>query len=210
MLMPKLHHVLINPGVSRDTSVAEVIVSGRHIAALMNENKDLWFPAPTPTLEIVSKNLDALEAAEVTARTKAKGAAAARDTVLAIVHRDLDGLRHYVQSISDQNPGREAEIAGAAGMLTRKEGKHEKPTLAITMTKTPGEVLLRAKAVNGASYEWQYSLDGGKTWVTAGHSTVADLTIPDLTVGAIYWFRLRTTLGHTTNDWSQVVSFMVH
>jgi hypothetical protein len=48
---------------------------------------------------LVTKNLDALEAAEVTARTKAKGAAAARDTVLAIVHSDLDGLRHYVQTL---------------------------------------------------------------------------------------------------------------
>ena len=75
---------------------------------------------------------------------------------------------------------------------------------------TPGEVLVRAKAVKGrASYEWQYSIDGGKTWLAMGTTTVANTSLPGMTAGAALMFRFRTTVKKTTSDWSATVSFTV-
>jgi hypothetical protein len=55
-----------------------------------------------------------------------------------------------------------------------------------------------------------FSPDGGKTWVSAGTTTVADTTVLGLTAGTMYLFRVQTTLARTTGDWSQQLAFMVH
>ncbi len=73
---------------------------------------------------------------------------------------------------------------------------------------TPGEVLVRAKAVLRASYEWQYSLDG-KTWLAMGTTTVANTSLLGMTVGTTVWFRFRTTVKKTTSDWVPPISFFV-
>ncbi len=73
----------------------------------------------------------------------------------------------------------------------------------------PGEVIVRAKAVKGASYEWQYSLDGGKTWIAMGTTTVANTTLLGMTVATTVMFRFRTTVKKTTSDWSPTISFFV-
>ena len=80
------------------------------------------------------------------------------------------------------------------------------------MTATPQTVKLIAKAVKrGAAYEWAYSADNGVTWISAGTTVgLADTTIAGLTVGHTYLFRFRTTVGRTTSDWTQYISFLVH
>jgi hypothetical protein len=76
----------------------------------------------------------------------------------------------------------------------------------------PGMVKLLAKAVKRtAAYEWVYSADGGKTWISAGLTVgLADTTIAGLTRGTVYWFRFRTTVGRVTGDWSAHVELLVH
>jgi hypothetical protein len=92
----------------------------------------------------------------------------------------------------------------------QKAGKHEKDPFSAAMNG-PGTALLRAKAVKkGASYEWQMSSDGGVTWVALGNSTVADMPVTGLVAGKTYMFRFRTTIAHTTSDWSQVISLFAH
>jgi hypothetical protein len=116
-----------------------------------------------------------------------------------------------VQSIVAGDETQGAAIVEAAGMNERRKTSRQKPTLGAAMAPTPGLVALRAKAAGKhAAYEWQYSSDGGKTWVPTALTTLATATVPNLTAGATYLFRVRSTVGHVTGDWSQAVSFLVH
>ena len=73
-----------------------------------------------------------------------------------------------------------------------------------------GEVQLVAKATKGATAnEWQYSTDGGKTWVDLSSTSKATITVSNLTPGTTVMFRHRvlTKAGHS--DWSDASSLLV-
>jgi hypothetical protein len=60
-----------------------------------------------------------------------------------------------------------------------------------------------------ASYEWQYSVDAGKTWVSAPVALKSKATILGLPVGTVVQFRSRAVTKAGEGDWSQVVSLLV-
>jgi hypothetical protein len=189
--------------------VAAVLVFAKQIVQAMSENA--YFPTPNPPLGTVLSNIAALDAAEIVAQTKAKGTAGARNLKLKTVIADLHTLRGYVQTIVDANPAHGAAIIESAGLGERQITTHSKPDLEASMGPTPGLVILRAKAATKhAAYEWNSSADGGKTWIVLPITTMADTSIPDLTVAMTYMFRYRTTIGRTTSAWSQNISFLVH
>jgi hypothetical protein len=207
--MAKLKHPIVDLKVDRDTPVPQVIIYGRHVVIVLTGS--VWVPTPSPSLAALGADIDALEASEATAKAGTKGTAAARNTKLAKVFTDLESIRSQIQGIVDNNIAQSSEIAESTGMSIRTIAKHPKATLAVKMTTTPGMVKLFAKAVSRhASYEWQISTDGGKTWLPAGVTTVASTTVPSLTAGTLYYFRFRSTVGSTTSDWSQDISFLVH
>jgi hypothetical protein len=188
--------------------VALLIVFVQHVVQAMTNNP--WFVSLAALLATTSADLAALQAAEAAALTRAKGAAAARNDKRKVVVDDLILLKNGVQTVVNQNPGQAATIIESAGMFQKKVTARSKPHLAAAMARVnPGEVLVRAKAVKGASYEWQYSLDGGKTWLPAGTTTVANTSVLGMTVGTTLLFRFRTTLKKTTSDWSPTISFFV-
>jgi hypothetical protein len=170
-----------------------------------------WFPSPTPPLATLTADLDALELAEATARNRSKGSAAARNLKKKKVVDDLTELKGYVQSIVNQSPDKEIAIIECAGMSTRQLMPRQKPALEALMGPSPGQVIVRAKAVGkrAAAYEWQVAVSGN-AWSTIGTTTVAETSVPGLTAGTTYLFRLRTTVKNTTGDWSQSVSYLVH
>jgi hypothetical protein len=205
--MAKILHSIVKLGVTRETPVPEVIVYSRHVNLSMSG--DARFSAMAALLATLGTDTDALEDAEVSVRSRGKGLAQARNDKLIQVFTDLEGLRAGVQTLVDTTPEHDIALAEAAGMGLRKRASRNKPNLAASMTSTSGTVLLVAKAVRkGACYEWQVSSDG-KTWVSVGISTVANITVPNLTPLTTYYFRFRSTFRHTTSDWSQVISFFV-
>ena len=70
------------------------------------------------------------------------------------------------------------------------------------------EVISKAASVR-ASYEWQYSVDGGKTWVSTPNTLQAKTTITGLPVATIVEFRVRATTKSGQGDWSQPTSLLV-
>jgi len=206
--MARVPHSVVVHAVNRQSPVPAVIVYGRHVATSMTGVA--WFSGMSAVLTTFATDIDALETAEAAAKKKTLGAAAARNTKLRKVHSDLDAIKSGIQAIIDANPDQAAEIASAAGAGLRKHGVRVKPELAARMMPTPGSVKLTARRVKkGASYEWQYSTDG-KTWLSAGSSTVANQIVAGLVAGTAYLFRFRATVGHTTADWSQTLAFIAH
>ncbi len=122
----------------------------------------------------------------------------------------LKGLAGEVQKIVDQNVGEAATIAATAGMYLKGSSARSKPDLAASMGKAPGQVVVRARALKGAAYEWQMSTDGGVTWVSLGITTVANTSVLGLARGTACLFRFRTTRGKVTGDWSAPAGFFVY
>lgn len=190
-------------------TVALLIVFGRHVVQKMTGNP--WFLNLVAMLAAFTTHLDQLEKSEATAKGNGKGAAAARDLDLKLVLDDLNSLKAAVQAVANQNSAQAAAITESAGMSPKKRGKYLKPELSAAMAAVPGQVIVRAKAVKrGAAYEWQYSADGGKTWVAMGITTVAHTSLLGVAMGTVYEFRFRTTFNAATTDWSQTVCLFVH
>ena len=188
--------------------VALFIVFVQHVVQAMTNNP--WFASLAALVTTTAADLAALQVAQAKALSRAKGAAEARDDAKQLVVNDLLLLKCGVQVAVNQNPGQAATIIESAGLFRKLVTLPSKPNLAAVMAPVnPGEVLVRAKAVKRACYEWQYSLDHGASWLPMGSTTVANTSLLGMTVGAIVLFRFRTTVKKTTSDWSPTVSFRV-
>jgi len=105
-------------------------------------------------------------------------------------------------------PANAAVLAQDAGMSVRKYTHPAKPPLAAKQ-KLSGTVQLVAKATKGAkSNEWQYSTDGGKTWVDLPPTTKASTTV-NLMPGTTVSYRQRVLTKSGQSDWSQPISALV-
>jgi hypothetical protein len=199
------HHPVV---LKLPDSTSELILRGQNIVLMMTGSA--WFGSLLQVLGEVTTDLDDLQVAQATSLTRAKGSASARDDKKKKVIDDLTGLAQAVQKIVDQNPGVAATITAEAGMFQKRSSARSKPELAAAMGAAPGQVTVRAKAVRGSAYEWQYSIDGGLTWMVAGLTTVAHTSVAGLAQGTTCLFRFRTTRGSVTGDWSQIASLYVH
>jgi len=188
--------------------VALLIVFVQHVVQSMTNNP--WFASMAALVATTGTDLAALITAQAKALTKAKGAVEARNDAQKVVIDDLKLLKSGVQTVVNQNPGQAATVIESAGLFQKKVTLPSKPNLEALMAPvTPGEVLVRARAVKRASYEWQYSLDGGKTWLAMGTTTVANTSLLGMTPSTTVLFRFRTTVSKTTSDWSPTISFFV-
>jgi hypothetical protein len=84
-----------------------------------------------------------------------------------------------------------------------------KPSLATKQTLS-GAVHVVAKATKGAKADnWQYSTDGGKTWLSAPTSTKSTTLITRLTPGGTLTVRHQAVTKAGPLDWSQPVTAIV-
>ncbi len=63
---------------------------------------------------------------------------------------------------------------------------------------------MAVSAGSRACYDWESSLDGGKTWVAAPSSLQAKTTLVGFTPGVTVMFRYRAVTKTGEGNWSQV------
>jgi hypothetical protein len=166
-------------------------------------------PSPVPALATVTTDLTALNAAEVVVRSRAPGAATARDGKLEVVVYDLRQLKSYVQTVADANPGNAAHVIQSAGMTVKTRSAPTKAPFAVKQGSVSGTILLAAKAVgDGAAYQWAWSLDQ-KTWTTLPDTIQAKTQAEGLTPATTAFFRVRPVTRKGEGNWSQIVSIVV-
>jgi hypothetical protein len=104
-----------------------------------------------------------------------------------------------------------ASIIESAGVALRKAPSHRARAFAAKQGPVSGVAKVVAEAAaRRASYDWEYSSDGGKTWLTAPSTLQAKTTITGLQPAATVQFRYRAVTRTGEGDWSQPVSLMVH
>ena len=188
--------------------VADFIAYATGVAHAMTNNPA--FPAPVPALSALSAAVSDLQAADTHALTRAKGTAAARNDKRAVVVSLLRQLGGYVQAIPDATPENGATIIQSAGIPVRKVTPRATRVFGAKVGPVTGSAKLTAAvAAARASYEWEYSLDGGKTWVGAPSTLQAKTTVTGLPVGTSVLFRYKTVTKTGEGDWSQGLSLLV-
>ena len=189
--------------------VALLLLFVRHVIDMMTKNAT-WFPSPSPSLPDVGKHADDLEAAEVNVRSRVKGAVPIREEKKRIVEADMALLKAYVLAMAAASPALAGVIIESSGMSQKSFTGRLKAQFEALLGKTPLVVILRAKAAaRKAFYEWQYSMDAGKTWVDIGTTNESSTTVTVPTAGVTYEFRYRATVKKQTGQWSQKVSLAV-
>jgi hypothetical protein len=199
------HHTVV---LKLPDPVPALLLRGRHV--VMAITNSAWLSGLLAQLPPVTAALDDLDTLEVATRSRAAGSAAVRDDQKKTVVDALTGLAAGVQAIVNQQPNDAAAIIASAAMFEKGSSARAKPGLAASMGPVPGQVLVRAKAVKRAAYEWQMSTDDGVTWVAVALTTVANTSVTGLARGTTCLFRVRTTRGSVTTGWSQILGFFVH
>jgi hypothetical protein len=116
-----------------------------------------------------------------------------------------------VQAIADGTPENAASIIASAGFAVRKIGKHAKRSFAARQGAVSGvAIVTAASAGSRSSYDWEYSVDGGKTWIQVPSTIQGKTTIAGLTAGFTVMFRYRAiTAKGGTGDWAQPVALLM-
>ena len=168
------------------------------------------FPSPIPALALVTAAIAALQLAETDALTRAKGTAAVRNDKRAALVDLLEQLRAYIQAQANATPENGVAIIQSAGLAVRKTPTHGTRTFTANPGPVSGAVKLYTKSAGARSaYLWEYSTDGGKTWVAAPVTVQARTTITGLPVGATVLFRVQPVSKTGEADWSQVITHLV-
>jgi hypothetical protein len=188
----------------------EFITYARAIYGSLLDNPN--FPSPNPPLSTVAVNIAAFEDAETKAATRAKGAASLRDAKKKRVKDDLFQLRAYVQGVVNTSPTPADAIAliESAFMSVKKVTKRPLPELSVKNTDVSGKVKIAAKAVGRpALYTFEYSTDQSN-WIALPNVMKSRTEASGLTSACVHYFRFRTFTRDGQQDYSQVVSLVVH
>jgi hypothetical protein len=185
-----------------------LLVCARDIVERMTGNS--WFPVPRPSLAVVRKAIDALDAAQTYRLTRTKGSAEVRDAKRVALLLLLEQLKTYVQRIANANAEHAVSIIESAGMYVKNVRGPAPRVFTVKQGRVSGEVDVGVpKAGERAGYEFQYSLDGGKTWLGVPFTTKTTVTIPGLKPGSTVHVRYRTVVKGVTGEWSQAISIIV-
>jgi hypothetical protein len=188
---------------------ADLILYGTTIVQKMTGNVN--FPTPVPTVAAIQAAVTDLHNSQTAALSRVKGAATVRNDKRTVLVSLLQQLRGTVQAVADATPENGAAIIESAGFAVRKIAARGKRPFAATQGTLSGTADVTAVSAGvRASYEWEYSVDGGKTWVAAPGTIQGRTTIPGLPVGTAVQFRYRAiTPKGGQGDWSQPVSLLV-
>lgn len=191
----------------RKTPAQKIAMGSNHVAA-MNGNPAFPVANRTPSDAQFQAGLDALSAAEadVAARKTAwKQAIETRDAAEDAFDILLTSRANYCEAAQPNDDAALASTSLPLRSAPQPIGDLPAPSnLVATAGDHEGEVDLSCDPVNGAStYEWQCRLHSdGAGWQTVNSTTASSNTIPGLTPGALYAFRLRAHGSAGPSPWS--------
>ncbi len=199
--------IVVVLGINKNAPVATLIETSATVINAMTANK-ATFSSPSPALSTVSAASIALASAQSAYKAQL-GTRAARDDAWRALVTLMQQLREYVQTVVSANPAQASTIAQDAAMALRKTPTHHKSDLAVKAVAS-GSVKVVAKALKGAkANDFEYSTDGGKTWIAVPTSTKASATITGLQSGLAVTYRHRSITKAGPGDWSQPVTAVV-
>jgi hypothetical protein len=190
------------------TKVPALITAARAIVQSVTGNSA--FPTMVPTLATVTAAINDLETAETATQSRVRGAAATRNAKRTALLTLLHQLKAGVQQAADASPEQATTLIQNAGLSVKKTAVRAPRVFDAKPGTVTGQVKLVAQsAARRASYEWETSNDGGKTWQMAPVTLQAKTTVSGLVPGSTVTFRYRPVTKTGEADWSQPVAMIV-
>jgi hypothetical protein len=175
---------------------------------------------PVPTIAALDNQIVVVGNLQALVATHAYGAAATRNFQLGVLMGLLNKGLGYVQDLADnaQSYDQAESIIKASGLLVAGSPSHPKALLTVRQSMPGAPVVLDAnvgmitnRSKKGRFFGWQYTPDGGKTFVSLPTTSKGKTTVTGLTALTTYGFRVNVTLTDgITQPWSQIVDFLVH
>jgi hypothetical protein len=179
-------------------------------AILTASTNNPLLPNPTPALATIAAALAALVTAEAATETRAKGTVPARNAARKALLTLLHAFKAHVQLVADGNPEQAESIITSTGFGVRKATARTKVPFAAKAGPNSGSVHLAVKAAaRRASYDWEWSGDGGKTWTPLPGTLQAKTLVTGLPAATSVQFRYRAVIRTGEGDWSQPITLLV-
>jgi hypothetical protein len=188
--------------------VPELINLGHVVIEGMTNNA--FIPNPSPSVAVVQTGLDELVTSQAGASVRTSGAVALRNFKKQAFITLLEEVKTNAQSVADANPENGPAIIQSMGLGVRKAPARKQLGFHAKLGGVSGAVKVVAPAAaRRASYEWQYSLDGGKTWLDLRSTLQSRTSLTGLTPQTTVMFRYRALVKTGEGDWSQPISILV-
>jgi len=201
-------HLAATTGLRRKMKVNDLIAAVRAIVAAGRKNPAL--PKPFPALDRLEKAVVALDAAQVAALSRAVGTVTARNTIAGRVFAALAQYKSAVQRVADADPAKAATIILRSGLRTRRESTRRKALFSVKPGRVSCSLIAEVKAIaKRGSYEWEISLDGGKTWIRVRGTLQTRTVISDLPLGKFVQVRCRPVTKSGPGDWIGPITVLV-
>lgn len=172
---------------------------------------------PLPAFEALIQNLSAAQPA---VKTRVLGAREKRDVQRGLLLTGMGIERTFVQALADANPTHAAALITNAGLVVATSPVHHKALLTLRNGKQSGTVtcdanvglLVGAGATHPTAnrcFNWQYTLDGSKSFITMLSTSGCKTLIQGLTPLATVGVRVSLSNAQGPGEWSQVVTILV-
>ena len=189
-------------------TVPAVVAHAASVVKAMTNNRR--FPNPTPPLVHVRKAIDELEMAEARARLRTMGAVGSRDEKLAALLALMRLVCAHVQGKADLDPRRARAIIRSAGLGVQKEQQRKPGRFHAKLGDEPGTVKLVAPAAaKRASYDWEYSFDGARTWKALPSTLQSRTSLTWVPEQRVVELRYRAVTRAGVGAWSGPIAIFV-
>ncbi len=179
------------------------------------------YPALSPSLTAFNGLLLNLVSAQQLVPNRTVGVATARDVDRDLLWSAMKSECAYVQSLASASPARGLSLIENAGLVAVTRTLVTKALLALKLGAQPGTVLCNAnlsllvgtgtaKPNQKRCLLWQYTLDGGKTFVSAGSTPGCKILLTGLPSLTVVGVRVCLQNMDGIGAWSQVVTIVVH
>jgi len=179
-------------------------------ALLVGLTGNQYIKNPNPTIQVLTDLLSKFELAETATKTRTKGTIGARNAAKTALLSGLHAMKACVQQAADADPENAEAIITSTSLSVRKVTARTKPPFAVKQGPVSGAVNVAVKSAGPrAAYDWEYSVDGGKSWTAVSSTTKARTSITGLPAGTNVLFRFRSVTPKGESDWSQPISMLV-
>lgn len=178
------------------------------------------YAAPNPSLPSFLGLIHNLASAQQVVATRVRGAAAVRDMHRSFLITAMESELTYVQSLADASPLEAKALIQNVGLVIAASTASTKPLLTLRRGARPGSVdceanvgmLLSAETTKLRQHKffnWEYTVDGGDTFIRARSTTTGKITLVGLTPLTMVGVRVNLHLRSGPGEWSPVVTFLV-
>ena len=185
-------------GFNMDTSDGKFLTNSKAIFNALTADVNALYSPAFAKLALLGTLNDSFQKAIDALKLGGKGLEAKKNAIKKKVYSVLVSALGYINELCRDDQDNASTMITGCTMILVKESTTKKQDFAVTQGHATEEIDLASLAVkNGpkslsATYMWQVSIDGGKTWEDLEPTLIAKTTATGMLVGVSTLFRKRT------------------